>query len=105
MGITNEQVEPILKGLKAAGMQAMEVFYKDYSPRDDRAACTSCAIKYDLLPLGGSDYHGIFGNDERLPGRHPAARLVGRALAGDGPGVAEQGARSVTCRRAASCRR
>ena len=27
--------------------------------------------KYDLLPLGGSDYHGIFGNDERLPGDIP----------------------------------
>jgi predicted metal-dependent phosphoesterase TrpH len=39
MGITNEQVEPILKGLKEAGMQAMEVFYKDYSPARRSTTC------------------------------------------------------------------
>jgi predicted metal-dependent phosphoesterase TrpH len=86
MGITNEQVEPILKGLKAAGMQAMEVFYKDYSPATIDFLHQLC-ITYDLLPLGGSDYHGIFGNDERLPGDIPlpdssVERLLelGRAL-------------------------
>jgi predicted metal-dependent phosphoesterase TrpH len=67
MGITNEQVEPILIGLKEAGMQAMEVFYKDYPPTTIDFL-HGLAVKYDLLPLGGSDYHGIFGNDERLPG-------------------------------------
>jgi predicted metal-dependent phosphoesterase TrpH len=70
MGITNEQVEPILKGLKEAGMQAMEVFYKDYSPATI-AFLHDLTEKYDLLPLGGSDYHGIFGNEERLPGDIP----------------------------------
>lgn len=70
MGITNEQVEPILKGLKAAGMQAMEVFYKDYSPKTVEFL-HELTKKYDLLPLGGSDYHGIFGNEERLPGDIP----------------------------------
>ena len=70
MGITNEQVEPILKGLKDAGMQAMEVFYKDYSPATI-AFLHDLTKKYDLLPLGGSDYHGIFGNEERLPGDIP----------------------------------
>jgi hypothetical protein len=86
MGITNEQVEPILKGLKAAGMQAMGVFYKDYSPATIDFL-HQLSIKYDLLPLGGSDYHGIFGNDERLPGDIPlpdssVERLLelGRAL-------------------------
>jgi predicted metal-dependent phosphoesterase TrpH len=70
MGIKNDQIEPILKGLKAAGMQAMEVFYKDYSPAtiDFLHGLTKT---YDLLPLGGSDYHGIFGNEERLPGDIP----------------------------------
>jgi hypothetical protein len=70
MGITNEQVEPILIGLKEAGMQAMEVFYKDYSGATIEFLHQLC-IKYDLLPLGGSDYHGIFGNEERLPGDIP----------------------------------
>ncbi len=70
MGITNDRIEPILKGLKAAGMQAMEVFYKDYAPATIEMLRLLCE-KYDLLPLGGSDYHGIFGNDERLPGDIP----------------------------------
>jgi predicted metal-dependent phosphoesterase TrpH len=70
MGITNEQVEPILKGLKEAGMQAMEVFYKDYSPATIEFL-RGLTKKYELLPLGGSDYHGIFGNEERLPGDIP----------------------------------
>jgi predicted metal-dependent phosphoesterase TrpH len=67
MGITNEQIEPILRELKAAGMHAMEVFYKDYSP-STIDFLRGLAEQYELLPLGGSDYHGIFGNEERLPG-------------------------------------
>jgi predicted metal-dependent phosphoesterase TrpH len=70
MGITIDQVEPILARLKAVGMQAMEVFYKDYSPATIETL-HKLAVKYDVLPLGGSDYHGIFGNNERLPGDIP----------------------------------
>ena len=45
----------------------MEVFYKDY------AAATverlgAAARRFDLIPLGGSDYHGLHGEDEPLPG-------------------------------------
>ena len=70
MGITDDQVEPILARLVAAGMQAMEVFYKDYKPATIEML-RLLTEKYDILPLGGSDYHGIFGNDERLPGDIP----------------------------------
>jgi predicted metal-dependent phosphoesterase TrpH len=70
MGITNEQIEPILKRLVAAGMQAMEVFYKDYSPATVEML-RALTERFGVLPLGGSDYHGIFGNDERLPGDIP----------------------------------
>jgi predicted metal-dependent phosphoesterase TrpH len=70
MGIATERIEPILIDLKRAGMQAMEVFYKDYKP-ETIEMLRLLAEKYALLPLGGSDYHGIFGNDERLPGDIP----------------------------------
>jgi predicted metal-dependent phosphoesterase TrpH len=70
MGITNDRIEPILKALVAVGMQAMEVYYKDYAPATIEMLLGLCET-YDLLPLGGSDYHGIFGNDERLPGDIP----------------------------------
>ena len=63
-------LDELLAGLKAAGMSAMEVYYKDYPPETiERLRLT--AEKFDLLPLGGSDYHGIFGNEERLPGDIP----------------------------------
>jgi hypothetical protein len=65
-----EDVEPILISLKAAGMRAIEVYYKSYG-RETIDRLVALADKHDLLPLGGSDYHGIFGNDERLPGDIP----------------------------------
>lgn len=76
-------IEPIVVELKAAGMQAIEVFYKNYPP-DAVERLRVIAETYDLLPLGGSDYHGIFGNDECLPGDIPlpdssVERLLERA--------------------------
>ncbi|MHB8515250.1 MAG: PHP domain-containing protein [Dehalococcoidia bacterium] len=84
-------LDALLAELTAAGMAAMEVFYKDYAPETvERLRQT--AERHGLLPLGGSDYHGIFGNDEPLPGNIPlpdsaierfldaAARLPNRDL-------------------------
>ena len=51
-------------------MRAIEVYYKSYG-RETIERLVALADKHDLLPLGGSDYHGIFGNDERLPGDIP----------------------------------
>jgi predicted metal-dependent phosphoesterase TrpH len=59
--------ETLLPSLKAAGMTGIEVYYKDYPP-DVVERLRAEADRYDLLPLGGSDYHGIFGNLEPLPG-------------------------------------
>jgi predicted metal-dependent phosphoesterase TrpH len=70
LGRPLDQLEPVLKELKEAGMQAMEVYYKNYPP-DVVQKLLTLADKYELLPLGGSDYHGIFGNDENLPGDIP----------------------------------
>jgi predicted metal-dependent phosphoesterase TrpH len=63
-------LQDILAELTKAGMSAMEVFYKDYTPAVVEMLRTS-AERHGLLPLGGSDYHGIFGNEERLPGDIP----------------------------------
>ncbi|MEX2245194.1 MAG: PHP domain-containing protein [Dehalococcoidia bacterium] len=86
-------LEALLAELKAAGMAAMEVFYKDYSP-DTVERLREAAERFELLPLGGSDYHGIFGASEPLPGDIPlpdssierlldaAKRLPNRELVG-----------------------
>jgi predicted metal-dependent phosphoesterase TrpH len=65
-----EGLDDILAELKGAGMEAMEVFYKNYPP-ETVERLHRAAQKHDLIPLGGSDYHGIFGNDEPLPGDIP----------------------------------
>jgi len=65
-----QDLDALLAELKAAGMAAMEVFYKDYPP-ETVERLHRAARQFDLLPLGGSDYHGIFGNDEPLPGDIP----------------------------------
>lgn len=66
----NVDLDALLADLKAAGMQAMEVFYKDYPPQTVESL-RQAAERHGLLPLGGSDYHGIFGNTEPLPGNIP----------------------------------
>jgi hypothetical protein len=65
-----KDLDALLDELKEAGMVAMEVFYKDYPPATVERLRVA-AEQHGLLPLGGSDYHGIFGNNEPLPGNIP----------------------------------
>ena len=60
-------LDTLLPELKDAGMAAMEVYYKDYPP-ETVGRLRQTAEAHGLLPLGGSDYHGIFGPTEPLPG-------------------------------------
>jgi predicted metal-dependent phosphoesterase TrpH len=62
-----EGLDGILADLKAAGLVAMEVYYKDYD-NDKVGRLKSASEKFDLLALGGSDYHGLYGEAEPLPG-------------------------------------
>jgi len=62
-----DNLDDILAELTAAGMVGMEVYYKDYAP-DEVERLRLLAEKHGLLPLGGSDYHGLHGPDEPFPG-------------------------------------
>jgi predicted metal-dependent phosphoesterase TrpH len=62
-----EPLNDLLAELKAAGLAAMEVYYKDYQP-EQVERLRQAAERFGLIPLGGSDYHGIFGREEPLPG-------------------------------------
>jgi predicted metal-dependent phosphoesterase TrpH len=68
--VTNDDaaLDGIVAELKAAGLAAMEVFYKAYDPATVEGL-HEIAKRYDLIPLGGSDYHGLFGPEEPLPGQ------------------------------------
>jgi len=62
-----EGLDGLLAELKGAGLSALEVYYKDYSPETVGRLAAS-ARRFGLIALGGSDYHGIFGREEPLPG-------------------------------------
>ena len=60
MGISN---------LSGIGLAGMEVHYAKY--RDDTIRqLARLARQYDLIPCGGSDYHGLGNSDECLPGEN-----------------------------------
>lgn len=63
----------LLERLKAAGLTGMEVYYQDYAP-DEVEYFRLMAERFGLLPLGGSDYHGLGGPKQREPGDIPLPR-------------------------------
>ncbi|HXG41209.1 MAG TPA: PHP domain-containing protein [Dehalococcoidia bacterium] len=79
------QLDELLPELKAAGLVGMEVYYQDYSPQEIERLL-AWAQRFDLLPLGGSDYHGLGGPQQREPGDiplpdEPVQRLLAMAAA------------------------
>jgi hypothetical protein len=63
-------LDKLLERLKAAGLTGMEVYYQDYEP-DEVEMFRQMAERFGLLPLGGSDYHGLGGPKQREPGNIP----------------------------------
>jgi predicted metal-dependent phosphoesterase TrpH len=65
-----ENLEDLLPTLQEAGLAGMEVYYQDYDEATIERLLT-IARRHGLLPTGGSDYHGLGGEHERLPGDIP----------------------------------
>jgi 3',5'-nucleoside bisphosphate phosphatase len=60
----------VLPGLVEAGLTGIEVYYKDLAPDSPEFQQNlTWAKQYDLIPLGGTDYHGLNNPGERLPGQ------------------------------------
>jgi len=57
-------LERILPELKAAGLLGMEVDYGDYDD-EVRSELRDVAERHGLIPLGGSDYHGLTVKETR----------------------------------------
>jgi hypothetical protein len=56
--LNNNQLEVFIEYLKeASGLDGLEVFYPEHSPRFVRFYYDLCE-KYHLIPTGGSDFHG-----------------------------------------------
>jgi 3',5'-nucleoside bisphosphate phosphatase len=58
----------VLPDLVDAGLSGIEVYYKDLD-EDAVAIYLDLAGQHNLIPMGGSDYHGLNNPGERLPGR------------------------------------
>ncbi len=65
-----DHLDDLLAQLKAVGLVGMEAYYQDYSPNDVERLRAQ-AVSFDLIPLGGSDYHGMGGAQQREPGDIP----------------------------------
>jgi predicted metal-dependent phosphoesterase TrpH len=63
-------LEPLLAELADAGLSGMEVYYQDYAP-EQIDVLRKMADQFGLIPLGGSDYHGLGGPRQREPGIIP----------------------------------
>jgi 3',5'-nucleoside bisphosphate phosphatase len=63
-------LDPLLGELTSAGLSAMEVYYQDYPP-ETIGTLRKLADRFGLVPLGGSDYHGLGGPRQREPGIIP----------------------------------
>jgi len=86
-----EDLDGLLAGLKDAGLAGMEVHYKLYD-EETVARLAAAAERHGLLPLGGSDYHGLYGEDEPYPGgmRSPVPDSSTDALLARGRELAKQ---------------
>jgi hypothetical protein len=74
------QMDELLPRLKAAGLVGMEAYYNNYPP-DIVNSLLDTARCYELLPLGGSDYHGVGASDTPIGGVDIPARVVEDFLA------------------------
>lgn len=63
-------LDDLLKRLKKAGLTGMEVYYQDYFP-EEIETFRKMALSYGFLTLGGSDFHGMGGPQQREPGNIP----------------------------------
>ena len=62
-----KDMEATIGQLKPLGLVGMEVYYAQYPP-ETVLELAALARKYDLIPCGGSDYHGMGNRGEPLPG-------------------------------------
>lgn len=56
-GLTREEQETAMQELIGMGLDGMEAYYPNYSEEEEAFAAHLIA-KYDLLPTGGTDFHG-----------------------------------------------
>jgi predicted metal-dependent phosphoesterase TrpH len=64
---TFAELNQVVAGLVDLGVEAIEVHHPDHRPEDARV-CMDLAKRYDLLMVGGSDFHGPLDQSHRCVG-------------------------------------
>lgn len=64
-GLSENEINIMLSNLKTAGLTAMECYYSTHSKTDEIHLLNLCR-KYDILPSGGSDFHGMNKPDIKM---------------------------------------
>ena len=62
-----QNLDDNIEELKEAGLMGMEVHYSSY-PAETIQYLLDVAIRHDLIPCGGSDFHGLGNTGEPVPG-------------------------------------
>ena len=72
-------IEGTVKRLVPAGLKGLETYYAEYSPAQHQHI-RGIADEWELIPTGGSDYHGIGFREGRVLGSAPVPREVADRL-------------------------
>jgi len=62
LGLSIEGLDGLLTRLVTAGLKGIEAYYVD-NTADDTGNLLRLAIKHNIVPTGGSDFHGRFKPD------------------------------------------
>lgn len=76
---STKDIDGILKRLVPVGLKGLETYYAEYSP-EQHGKLRAIADAWDLIPTGGSDYHGAGFREGRVLGAAPVPDEVGERL-------------------------
>ena len=76
---STRDIEGTVKRLVPAGLKGLETYYAEYSP-EQHQHIRIIADEWDLLPTGGSDYHGVGFREGRVLGSAPVPDEVADRL-------------------------
>lgn len=65
LGLTLEKLDRLVGELVESGLMGIETYYVEHS-QEDTGNLLRIAIKHDIIPTGGSDFHGTFKPDIKI---------------------------------------
>lgn len=65
LGLTLEKLDGLVGRLVESGLMGIETYYVEHS-QEDTGNLLRIAIKHDIIPTGGSDFHGTFKPDIKI---------------------------------------